>query len=208
MIGSGRTDTGVHATGQVIAFDVDWRHPDDELLRAINAVLPEDIALQHIAQQPGFHPRFDASSRCYAYTVINAAQRQPLWRGRAWYVWGSLDIDVLHTVAALLVGEHDFATFGSPTQGTSTIRRVIRSGWQVHQESFGQRLVYEVEANGFLYRMVRRMVGMQMDVARGLLTLDAFEAAFGAGDLSLAGTVAPPQGLVLETVRYNGQTVP
>ena len=204
MIGSGRTDSGVHATGQVIAFDVEWRHEDSELLRAINAVLPEAIALQDLMQQPGFHPRFDALSRCYAYTVINAAQRQPLWNGQAWHVWGRLDIEALHVTAALLVGEHDFGTFGSPPQGTSTIRKMLHSCWQVYPEPLGQRLVFEVEGNAFLYHMVRRMVGMQMDVARGLVTLQTFEAAFRAADLSLAGTIAPPQGLVFKTVRYAG----
>jgi tRNA pseudouridine38-40 synthase len=204
VIGSGRTDSGVHAVGQVIAFDVEWWHEDSELLRAINAVLPDAIALQDLMQQPGFHPRFDALSRCYAYTVINAAQRQPLWNGQAWHVWGKLDVEALNGTAALVVGEHDFGTFGSPPQGTSTIRQMLHSCWQVYPEPFGQRLVYEVEGNAFLYHMVRRMVGMQMDVARGLVTLQTFEAAFRAADLSLAGTIAPPQGLVFKTVRYAG----
>lgn len=202
VVGAGRTDTGVHANGQVIAFDVDWPHEDHTLLRAINAVLPADIALQALAPQPGFHPRFDAQSRVYSYTIIHAPQRQPLWHKRAWHIWGKLDKTALHNTAALLVGEHDFATFGNPPRGENTVRRVLRSEWQFYEERFGERLVYTVEATAFLEHMARRMVGMQADVARGLITYEAFAAAFQAAHLSQAGTLAPPQGLVLEWVHY------
>ena len=204
VVGAGRTDSGVHATGQVITFEVDWRHSNSDLLRALNAVLPDDIALMDITQQANFHPRFDAQSRVYVYTVIHADQRQPLWRHRAWHVWGKLDFKMLEQAAALLVGTHDFATFGNPPQGISTTRQIMRSAWVTVREPFGQRLTYRVEGNAFLHHMVRRMVGMQIDVARGIITLDAFEAAFRAADLSLAGTMAPPQGLILEEVRYPG----
>jgi tRNA pseudouridine38-40 synthase len=202
VTGAGRTDTGVHATGQVISFDVTWKHADAVLLRALNAVLPDDIALQDLCQQSGFHPRFDALSRVYVYTIIHASQRQPLWQRFAWSVWSDLDSAVLHQTAAMLVGEHDFATFGNPPQGTNTVRHILHSAWLVIDEPFGQRLRYTVEGNAFLEHMVRRMVGMQIDVARGQMTLTAFAEAFAAADLSQSGTVAPPQGLVLEAVRY------
>ncbi len=208
VIGAGRTDTGVHARGQVIAFDVEWRHADADLLRAINALLPEDIALQDITRQPGFHPRFDALSRLYHYTMIQAEQPQPLLRQQSWRVRGSLDLEVLHTAAALLVGEHDYATFGHPPQGTNTVRTIYRSEWTVQPEHFGIRLLYRVEANAFLHHMVRRITGMLVDVGRGYTTLAAFEQAFRAADLAQAGTMAPPQGLVLEKVHYPGETVP
>jgi tRNA pseudouridine38-40 synthase len=200
--GAGRTDSGVHATGQVIAFDVDWRHSDADLLRALNAVLPGDIALQDIAPQPGFHPRFDAVARLYTYDVLNAPQRQPLLRFRAWHVWAALDVDVMAAAAALLLGEHDFATFGQPPQGTNTVRAVLRSEWAAQPVSGGTRLTYTIEANAFLQHMVRRVVGMLVEVGRGALTLAQFEAAFRAADLAQAGPLAPPQGLVLAAVRY------
>lgn len=202
VIGAGRTDSGVHALGQVIAFDVDWKHHDSDLLRALNAVLPDDIALQDIAQQPGFHPRFDARSRVYRYTVIETPQRQPFWRHRAWHIWGHVEAEKLHWAADLLVGEHDFATFGHAPRGENTVRRVLHCAWQAHVEPFGQRWVYEVEGTAFLYHMVRRMVGLQIDLARGQITPEAFEAAFRAADLARSGTIAPPQGLVLVCVRY------
>lgn len=202
VIGAGRTDTGVHALAQVIAFEVVWRHDDSVLLRALNAVLPPDIALQDLRRQPGFHPRFDALSRTYAYTVIHAAQRQPLWHGRGWHIYGPCDLDVLRQTAALLLGEHDFATFGHPPKGTNTVRQVLRSEWELHPEPFGRRLVYRVEANAFLEHMVRRLVGTQIDVARGLMSVADFQSAFAAADLGRAGTLAPPQGLTLESVSY------
>jgi tRNA pseudouridine38-40 synthase len=202
VTGAGRTDAGVHATGQVIAFDVEWTHPDEVLLRALNALLPDDIALQSLVRAPGFHPRFDAVARLYRYTVIHAEQRQPLWGRYAWRVWGALDTALLDQTAALLLGEHDFASFGNPPKGTNTVRRIDCSRWQVEAEGFGQRLVYTVEGTAFLHRMVRRMVGTQIDVARGQMSQADFEAIFAAADLSHKGTLAPPQGLVLARVRY------
>jgi tRNA pseudouridine38-40 synthase len=165
-------------------------------------VLPGDIALQDIAPQPGFHPRFDAVARLYIYDVLNAPQRQPLLRFRAWHVWAALDVDVMAAAAALLLGEHDFATFGQPPQGTNTVRAVLRSEWAAQPVSGGARLTYTIEANAFLQHMVRRVVGMLVEVGRGALTLAQFEAAFRAADLAQAGPLAPPQGLVLAAVRY------
>ncbi len=202
VIGAGRTDTGVHATGQVIAFDVEWKHPDADLLRALNAVLPPDIALQDLNVAPAFHPRFDAHSRLYRYTLVQAAQRQPLLWRQSWHMRGVLDLSAMQTAASLLIGEHDFATFGSPPTGTVTVREVFRSEWQLQPQTYGALLVYTVEANAFLQHMVRRMVGTLVDVGRSHLSVEQFEAAFRAADLMQAGTVAPPQGLVLEQVYY------
>lgn len=203
VIGAGRTDTGVHATGQVIAFDLNWKHSDDALLRAINANLRDDIALQNIRQHSGFHPRFDAISRTYRYTVIQAVQPQPLLRLRSWRVYTPLDIGAMQNAARVLIGEHDFATFGQPPQGESTVRQIIRSEWVQTNETYGHMLTYWVEANAFLQHMVRRMVGMMVDVGRGALGVGEFEDRLHGADLALSKTVAPPQGLILEFVRYN-----
>jgi tRNA pseudouridine38-40 synthase len=202
VVGAGRTDAGVHARGQVIAFDVEWKHSDDVLLRALNATLQDDVALQDIVQQAGFHPRFDARSRLYSYTIIHADQRQPLWRPFSWFIREAIDSAVLHRAASLLLGEHDFATFGHAPQGENTVRKILRAEWQELPESFGRRLVFHVEGNAFLHHMVRRMVGMQLDAARGRITQAEFEAAFRAAALTRHITMAPPQGLVLERVYY------
>lgn len=202
VIGAGRTDTGVHATGQVITFDVTWRHEDTALLRAINANLPRDIALQNIQQHPGFHPRFDARSRVYQYHIIQAAHRQPLLLHRAWYIRNELNGELMQTGAILLLGEHDFAAFGKPPQGENTVREVIQSAWTVEPDRYGTMWRYCIEANAFLQHMVRRIVGTLVEVGRGEMTLKDFEAAFYSADLDRTGPTAPPQGLVLERVNY------
>ena len=202
VTGAGRTDSGVHARGQVIAFDVVWRHGVSDLLRALNAVLPDDIALQDLSIQPGFHPRYDARSRLYSYTVIQSDQRQPLLRNHTWRVFGGLEIEPMLWGAGLLIGQHDFATFGNPPQGENTVRHIFRSDWQHYPEAYGTRLVYHVQGNAFLHHMVRRIVGMLVDLGRGLTSKTAFEQAFRSADLGQAGTMAPPQGLVLEAVFY------
>lgn len=199
---AGRTDTGVHATGQVIAFDADWQHPDDALLRAINVNLPEDIALQDIMQQDGFHPRFDALSRTYRYQVAVVHVRQPLLTKRAWQMQNHLDDAALQLAAQLVIGEHDFAAFGQPPHGENTVREVFRSVWQEQSVPVGRMFIYEVEATAFLQHMVRRLVGMQIAVGRGRISLQTFETVFRSCDLSQNKWLAPPQGLTLARVSY------
>lgn len=203
IIGAGRTDSGVHAAGQVIAFDVDWRHSDLDLLRAINGVLPGDIALQDLRQHPGFHPRYDAAARLYKYHIVQSPHRQPLLRDRAWHIWSDLDLDAMSAASMLLLGEHDFAAFGRPPTGESTIRLVMESHWTRRRAPYGWDWTYTIEANAFLQHMVRRLVGVLVEVGRGRLTLADFEALFRSAELVGAITLAPPQGLVLDTVRYN-----
>lgn len=203
ILAAGRTDTGVHAVGQVIAFDVEWTRGAPVLLRAINAVLPDDIALQDLRQASAdFHPRYDAVSRLYKYLIVRADQRQPLLRHRAWHVRAKLDEDAMDAAAMMLLGEHDFATFGQPPFGENTVRLVMESHWLRRRAPYGTDWTYVIEANAFLKHMVRRIVGTLVDVGRGAMTLDAFERAFRAADLSQAGTLAPPQGLTLEQVNY------
>jgi len=201
--GAGRTDTGVHANGQVIAFDVTWRHDDAVLLRAINANLPNDVALLDIRQHEGFHPRFDAISRRYRYHVAQTPVRQPLLWNYSWQLPGPLDLTLLQQAATLLIGEHNFAGFGTPPFGENTVRAVMVSQWTATPEPYGVLFVYEVEATAFLYRMVRRMVGLMVEVGLRKITVTEFEVIFRRADLSLVQTIAPPQGLVLEKVRYS-----
>lgn len=201
-VAAGRTDTGVHATGQVIAFDAEWKHENEALLRAVNTKLPPDIALQDITEQPEFHPRFDALSRTYRYQIAVLDVRQPLLSKRAWQMQPNLDVVVMQAVADLLRGEHDFAAFGNPPQGNNTIRSVFRSEWQINVTSFGKQLIYIVEATAFLHHMVRRLVGIQVAVGRGNINLDTFKEIFHSQDLSKNKWIAPPQGLTLTEVKY------
>lgn len=203
---AGRTDTGVHALGQVIAFDCDWPHHDLALLQAINAKLPEDIALQELAQQAGFHPRFAAESRRYRYQVAELSQRQPLLKGQCWQIIGQLDLGAMQTAAALLVGEHDFGAFGRAPKGTNTVRRVMISQWEANPVLSARMLTYTVEATAFLHHMVRRMVAVMVAIGRGQRTVQEFEAIFRTADRSKVRKIAPPQGLILEAVRYKDHT--
>ena len=202
LTAAGRTDTGVHASGQVIAFDADWSRDENALLRAINAHLPPDIVLQTLSQCAGFHPRFDALARRYVYTVLVCNHEQPLLRHYSWQIRSPLAVDRMQQAASMVVGTHDFAAFGTPPQGESTMREIMLSVWEQHTEPFGARLTYTVEANAFLYHMVRRLVGMQVDVGRGRLSLHEFERIFRTNDRTRATKLAPPQGLVFANVRY------
>lgn len=199
IVAAGRTDSGVHALGQVIAFRTGWPHSLEALWRGVNAVLPADVAILALNEAPaGFHPRFDARSRVYRYTVWNAPIRNPLLRRYAWWVSCPLNVEAMNQAARLLVGEHDFATFGQPPQGTSTVRRVMRAGWmQDHQT-----LHFEIEADAFLYRMVRSIVGSLLQVGRGEWSVDEFATRFAAGDRDLSGAAAPACGLCLIAVNY------
>jgi tRNA pseudouridine38-40 synthase len=199
--GAGRTDTGVHALGQVIAFDLDWpaRHGPAALQRALNANLPEDIVVLQLTEAAdGFHPRFDADRRTYHYLICNTPVRRPLCRKRCWHISRPLDVDLMNQAAALLVGTHDFATFGRPPKGENTIRQVYRAFWS----NSGDKLRFEITANAFLYRMVRSLVGSLKAVGAGEWTVEQFANAFQACVRSRSATAAPACGLYLVSVNY------
>ncbi len=215
VLAAGRTDAGVHAAGQVIAFDMAWRHGLGDLHRALNAVLPADIAVQGVEEAaPDFHPRYDARSRRYRYTLYNAPARWPLARRYSLYVAAPLDVAAMDEAAKSLVGEHDFATFGQPPQGEVTVRRVLAAEWG-GEPPFGCALrqvqdiaqdrpwlIFDIEANAFLYRMVRSIVGTLLQVGRGKMSVGEFMAVLASCDRHRAGPTAPPHGLCLMEVRY------
>lgn len=199
VLAAGRTDAGVHAEGQVIAFDSAWRHGLSALERGTNAVLPPDIAVRGLVRiAPDFHPRYDAHSRRYRYTVYNARVRSPLARRTSLHWPGSLDVEAMRSATALLIGEQDLAAFGRPTQGQVTVRRVIEAGWMDRPP----RLFFEIEANAFLFRMARSIVGTLLSVGRGRLSPAEFEAVLASRDRNRAGQTAPAHGLCLIQVRY------
>jgi tRNA pseudouridine38-40 synthase len=199
VLAAGRTDAGVHAAGQVIAFDTAWRHGLGDLQRALNAVLPADIAVLEIAEAAaGFHPRYSAHSRRYRYTLYNARVRWPLARWRSLHVADALDVALMQDAAQALVGEHDFAAFGRPPRGQVTVRRVLAAEWRGEPPW----LTFDIEANAFLYRMVRSIVGTLLRVGRGKMGVEDFAAVLAAGDRSLAGPTVPPHGLCMLEVKY------
>ena len=205
VIMAGRTDTGVHASGQVAAFDLDWAHADGDLLRALNANLPADVAARDVRiAAPKFHPRFDATSRRYRYRLFCQPVRDPLREKSAWRVWPEVNSDVLDEVAALFVGQYDFAAYGTPPRaGGSTLRTVMNTSWQAQDDEWH----FEVQANAFLYRMVRRLVFVQVAVAQGKISVDAVVRSL-AGQAEnvergeLPAGLAPAHGLTLVEVVY------
>lgn len=200
ILAAGRTDTGVHATGQVVAFDFDWRHGEKDLLRALNSELPADIAVLSIGQcEAGFHPRFDATARRYEYRLFCQEIRHPLRERYAWRVWPPVAPERLRQAAQQLHGSHDFAAFGSPTQaGGSTIRDVFEAGWQ---ES-GDELLFRIVGNAFLYRMVRRLVAFLVEIGHAKLAVEELAHRLDNPDASPALGLAPACGLVLAAVEY------
>lgn len=218
VVGSGRTDTGVHAQGQVIASEVIWWHSTEALMKAWNHFLPSSILIRAVADAPeGFHPRYSATSRTYRYLLYhqsvdgqNRWSRFPLLDRYALIVDGRLDVEAMNAAAALLRGEHDFATFGQPPQGEITVRQIEEIGWQPID---GERpqildlplepLLFTVKANAFLRRMVRNLVGTCLAVGRGEWQVDDVAQALLAKDRSRSAPPAPPHGLVLERVDYS-----
>ena len=198
---AGRTDAGVHARGQVIAFRLAWRHDPSALQRALNALLPPDVAVRAVqAAPPDFHPRYKAVARRYVYRLYVAAERRPLWQRYAWRVWPALDVDLLAVAAALFPGRRDFAALGTPpsSRGT-TVRTVYKAAWVSFDEGLW---VFDVVADAFLYRMVRRMVALQIAVAQGRMPLETLQRALDRPPAAPLQGLAPPQGLVLQEVCY------
>lgn len=203
---SGRTDTGVHATGQVVSVDIDWAHSSKELLRALNSLLPSDISVKAVKiVGEKFHPRFDAVSRVYQYRLFCQPLRDPILERFMWRVWPSVDAKRLEDVSKLLLGTHDFSAFGSPTTPKgATVRTVIKAEWTQRAENEWQ---FEVQANAFLYRMVRRMVFLQVAVGQGKIPVEAIARSLGKQATvktrsGLPSGLAPAQGLTLVNVEY------
>jgi tRNA pseudouridine38-40 synthase len=201
LLAAGRTDTGVHAAGQVVAFDLDWRHGDTDLLRALNSLLPADIAVQALrGAEPGFHPRYDARARRYRYTLCNRPLRSPLAARYAWQVWPALNLETLQAAGTRLLGRHDFAAFGTdPERGDSTTRTVSLAEWQAAP---GGWFYFDIRAEAFLYHMVRSLVGALKRVGTGEMSLQDFEAVLASRDRARCPPLAPPQGLCLMEVLY------
>ncbi len=199
--GAGRTDAGVHASGQVVAFECVWKHPTDNLWRAINVNLPKDIALLRLeVAAPGFHPRYDAISRRYIYQFYTAPVRHPLLERTSWQISYQLDLMAMQSAANLLIGTHDFATFGQPTQGEVTIRDMYEARFRTVETDLYQ---FIIEGNAFLKHMVRGIMGTLVEVGRGKMRVSEFAEAMAAADRRRAGTNAPPHGLTLVQVNYS-----
>jgi tRNA pseudouridine38-40 synthase len=197
---AGRTDAGVHASGQVVSFASDSEVRPPTLAYKTTAVLPEDLALRRCVRvEESFDARKDAKSRSYEYRIVNDPIRSPLKRRRAIYAARRMDFDLLQEAAKLLKGTHDFRAFTpSRTYHVRFERIVTESLW----ERSGDLLVYGITADSFLYGMVRALVGTMLEVADGGREMASFVSLLSGGERSEAGPALPSRGLTLVGVGY------
>ena len=204
VIGSGRTDAGVHAEGQVANVVINRSFTPDKLRGAINGNLWRDIRIMKVEKAPDeFHARFSAKKKTYLYRIINAPVISPFWRRYALHERRPLDVAKMTDASRFLLGEHDWTAFSSAqADGESRIRTVldcdIRSRWDGRADA--QIIEFEISANGFLRYMVRSIVGTLIEVGRGEKDSDTIQTAVITGDKSLAGQTAPAHGLTLMNV--------
>lgn len=199
--GSGRTDTGVHAVGQVASFNAPRLHADKILQRALNANLPRDVRVvkcQLVA--PSFHARFDSLEKTYRYLIWNDLVQDPFTWDTHWHVPRPLDLSAMRQASRLLLGKHDFASFTSnPGYERETTVRTMRRASIAHDKTL---LTFHFTSDGFLYRMVRNLVGGLAKVGQGKMTVDDFGRVLRARSRSEAPATAPACGLYLMSVKY------
>lgn len=201
LIGSGRTDAGAHAFGQVAHFKTKSQLGVFSIQRALNSLLPSDIVIRKAEEVgEGFHARKKSIGKVYEYRILNRPIRSAFHRGYAWHIPKKLDLKVMKEATRWLIGEHDFSSFrsvGSPTR--TAIRRVTRAEWKRSREGL---IWFEIEANGFLKQMVRAIVGTLVDVGKGKIGAKEFRRILESRDRKKAGQTAPAHGLFLKEVKY------
>jgi tRNA pseudouridine38-40 synthase len=201
LIGSGRTDAGVHALGQIAHFKTKSKMDIRSIQRALNSLLPHDIVIQRAEEvEEDFHARKHSQSKVYEYQILNRNLRSVFHRGHAWHIPQELDLKEMKKATQKLMGEHDFSSFrsvGSPTR--TAVRRVIRADWR---KSRAGLLRFEIEANGFLKQMVRAIIGTLVEVGKGKINSEEFQRILDSKDRKRAGPTAPAHGLFLKEVKY------
>ncbi len=200
--GAGRTDSGVHAFGQVAHFSVNWRHDLIKLQRGLNSLLPQDISVLNLERVTrDFHARHDSSSKTYVYTILNSCVKSPFHRFFSCHIPQPLALDLMNLASASIVGTHDFSSFGAPTDGTpSTVRQVFSAQW-THDPDNGLLRFY-ITGSGFLRYMVRTIVATLIRVGKGEIVPDHLKIILESCDRSLAIGKAPACGLCLTQVNY------
>lgn len=203
IIGASRTDSGVHALGNVAVFDTESLIPPEKICLAVNQRLPEDIRVQTSMEVPlDFHPRRVNSQKTYEYRILNRKFAIPTMRLYTNYVYYDLDFDKMQEAASYLVGEHDFKSFCSvKTQVLDTVRTI----YQLSVEKDGDIITISVTGSGFLYNMVRIIAGTLMEIGRGAYPPEKIRLILEGKDRSLAGPTAPAHGLTLIKIDYENE---
>ncbi len=199
--GSGRTDAGVHALGQVAHFRTAATLPLAAFCEGLNSLLPRDIAVLEAQEAPpDFHARYTARAKTYEYRILNRPQDRQVQRHFCWWLSRPLDLHRLQTAAADLLGEHDFAAFqASGSDVKTTVRRVLEASWEARE---GGWRIFRITADGFLRGMVRSLVGTLVEIGWGKRPVDDLARILASRDRRQAGPTAPAAGLYLVTVIY------
>jgi len=198
ITGAGRTDSGVHATGQVVSLATSRAFPVERLAVALNALLPRDCSVRDATEvDEGFSARFSARERVYVYAILNDPPRSALMERSAWHVPRPMDVEVMAAAGACLLGEHDFRAFSVPAAEPA-----VRNVRMLRVDRIGRLVRVEIAADGFLHHMVRVIVGTLAECGEGRRAPAQPAAILASGDRSAAGMTAPPQGLYLAGVRY------
>lgn len=201
LIGSGRSDAGVHAFGQVANFKTKTQLDVPSIQRALNSLLPSDIVIQRAQEvEEDFHARKQSLSKVYEYRILNRDFPSAFYHGYAWHIPQKLDLEEMEKATQILIGEHDFSSFrsvGSPTR--TAVRRVSRAEWNRGRDGL---IRFEIEANGFLKQMVRALVGTLVEVGKGKIDCEEFGRILKARNRERAGPTAPAHGLFLKEVKY------
>lgn len=207
VVGSSRTDAGVHAKGQIAHFDTAATHIAPEgLRRAVNHQLPPDILIRQIEPVPdSFDAITAAASKRYQYFIWNAPDRNPFYPDLCWHRWQNLDVAAMRAAAEHFLGEHDFASFSRPDHSRYTTVRTIRT---CQVSTRGSMLVVGVEGNGFLWNMVRIMTGTLVEVGLGKYKPDDIPPMIAAKDRRTGGSTAPPAGLFLQWIKLSDRRNP
>jgi len=200
VTGAGRTDSGVHALGQVVHFVANRRMELGKMLQGVNHYLPSDVSVVRIEEASDkFHAQYSARSKIYEYRVLNAMTRSPIERKWSYQVRQRLDMSDMKRGARLFVGEHDFRAFeASGSRRKGAVRRIRR----FTVEKGGRMVVFRAESNGFLYKMVRRMVGTLLEIGRRRMTVSELKRLIESNGHMGVGPTVPAQGLFLKQVIY------
>lgn len=200
VIGASRTDTGVHALGNIAVFDTNARMPAEKVSYALNQRLPEDVRIQASVEVPiDFHPRHQNSKKTYEYRILNSEFPMPVYRLYSHFTYVSLDIEQMQRAADYLKGEHDFKSFCSVNTVAETTVRTI---YDISVEKSGDMISIRVTGSGFLYNMVRIIAGTLMEVGRGNIMPEKMHDILNALDRTKAGPTAPACGLTLVKYEY------
>lgn len=198
---SGRTDAGVHALGQMAHFDSDKVMDFDKLRYSLNSLLPEDVKVVEVTDGGDIHARYSAKHKRYMYLFYVSEYENPLLCGRALRLMNAVDLEKMQSACKLFKGEHDFKAFSSTGSTAKTSTREIFDCTITHDRNTGL-YTFEVEGNGFLYKMVRYMVGSVIRVGQGKLDIDTLKSALDGGNLP-KNVVQPPYALYLKSVNYD-----